>query len=534
MNRLALSIAILTVAACVARAQDVPPASAPASPASAPAAMNQRMLMLLADEFPVTEFWWTYYSLCGAGYVVDVAAPEKGLVRVDDRVRDNDAPANLSLADVDIRNYAGLVIPGGRASQKLQNDAKALEICRQFAQAGKIVAGIGQAQRLLALAGVLKGRACTFPWAIADDLADAWKQGLLGQYLDQPVAVDGTLITGRSSADLEAFLSQLTRAVRIGPAVDAAHPPRLAVINPGAPRRMVWAAAVAPTFHGIDVQEVAVKDLATFAASCDANALDLLVVLDGRELDELKATPALASLVSAMGSDKARPRVAAVGPAAEMLGELKLMTPGVAALKGRTEDLPFQIVSMARAAHRPGAAAEPNAAPYTAVLALAEGFDERVVIGMECYLRFHGFTVLRVGPSAGFVRGMGRLPIQAAVGYDAPGAIAADATIIAPGGLWPRGSDSQRRIDWILERYKGGARGVAFGLDSLELASQEALAGKSFATSDQARSSFSKDGGRYSDARATLTAERLVTAKGADCLSDAIRLLEPPDPPHAK
>jgi protease I len=55
-------------------------------------------------------------------------------------------------------DYAGLVIPGGRAPEYIRLDKRVLQIVQEFDRAKKPIAAICHGPLVLAAAGVLKGR----------------------------------------------------------------------------------------------------------------------------------------------------------------------------------------------------------------------------------------------------------------------------------------------------------------------------------------------------------------------------------------
>jgi protease I len=100
---------------------------------------------------------------------------------------------NAKFDAVQVKDYAGLVVPGGRAPEYVRLNPRALEIVREFFAANKPVAAICHGLQLLATAGVLKGRSCTAYAACGPEVALAG-----GRYVEVPVDevhVDGNLVT---------------------------------------------------------------------------------------------------------------------------------------------------------------------------------------------------------------------------------------------------------------------------------------------------------------------------------------------------
>ncbi|MEZ6064233.1 MAG: DJ-1/PfpI family protein [Planctomycetaceae bacterium] len=140
------------------------------------------------------------------GYSVDAVCPGK---RAGDQIRTaihdfegdqtySEKPGhnftlNATFDDVQADQYAGLVIPGGRAPEYLRLNPRVLEVVRQFAEAGKPIAAICHGLQLLAAAGVLTDRKCTAYPACGPEVRLA---GATFEELPVDAAcVDGNLVT---------------------------------------------------------------------------------------------------------------------------------------------------------------------------------------------------------------------------------------------------------------------------------------------------------------------------------------------------
>jgi protease I len=104
------------------------------------------------------------------------------------------------LAEVDPDAYDALVIPGGFSPDMLRRDPHNLEFVRKFHEAGKPIAAICHGPWLLVSAQVARGRRMTCFMSIKDDIINAG-----AHYVDEPVVVDGNIITSRMPDDLPDF-----------------------------------------------------------------------------------------------------------------------------------------------------------------------------------------------------------------------------------------------------------------------------------------------------------------------------------------
>lgn len=129
--------------------------------------------------------------------------------------------------DIEAREFAALVIPGGsRSLGSLQRDVGAQELVRAFCELDKLVAAIGSACSLLIAADVVRGRTLSAPLELREELEAAG-----GIYSERAVHRDQNLITCRSAADLPAFcgllieqLAQLSSNARVDEASEESFP----------------------------------------------------------------------------------------------------------------------------------------------------------------------------------------------------------------------------------------------------------------------------------------------------------------------
>lgn len=110
--------------------------------------------------------------------------------------------------DVRAADFDAVVIPGGYAPDLMRRYPAMVNLVRQMAQTGKVVAAICHGGWMLASADILSGRTVTAFFAIKDDLVHAG-----AVFVDQEVVVDGNLITSRQPEDLPAFCRAIIQAL---------------------------------------------------------------------------------------------------------------------------------------------------------------------------------------------------------------------------------------------------------------------------------------------------------------------------------
>ena len=112
---------------------------------------------------------------------------------------------DVALNDVIGQEFDMIVLPGGEpGATNLGKDERVTGLLQQLAQAGKYTAAICAAPRVLAQSGLLeRRRATSYPGALAAESVP----GLT--YVDEPVVIDGRVITSRGPGTAMDFALQL-------------------------------------------------------------------------------------------------------------------------------------------------------------------------------------------------------------------------------------------------------------------------------------------------------------------------------------
>ncbi|MGB3737934.1 MAG: type 1 glutamine amidotransferase domain-containing protein [Pontixanthobacter sp.] len=170
-----------------------------------------KVLILSADGFEQSELMKPKAALEDAGYETVVASIESGEIKGwDENDWGKSVSVDLTLGDVDVNDYAALLLPGGQINPDLLRVEKdAIAIVKKFNDAGKPIAAICHAPWLLIEAGIVNGKTATCYTSIRTDLKNAG-----ANVVDQEVAEDGNLITSRNPDDLPAFSKTLIGQIK--------------------------------------------------------------------------------------------------------------------------------------------------------------------------------------------------------------------------------------------------------------------------------------------------------------------------------
>lgn len=154
--------------------------------------------ILTADNVEDIEFFYPYYRLNEAGYLVDVITPKGGRFSGKHGLG---LSQSLSVNEVNPSDYAMLYIPGGKAPAELARNERALHFVWEFAQLGRPIAAICHGVQVLIEADLVHGRQMACWPEIAQELVEAG-----GIFVDEALVVDGRFITARRPGDLHRHL----------------------------------------------------------------------------------------------------------------------------------------------------------------------------------------------------------------------------------------------------------------------------------------------------------------------------------------
>ena len=159
------------------------------------------------EQVELTEPWKKVEDEGGTPELISLESGEiQGFDHLD---RADTFEVDRPVADADMNDYDGLVLPGGVANPDfLRTDEQAVEFTRAFFEAGKPVAAICHGPWVLVEADVVRGRTVTSWPSLKTDIRNAG-----GTWVDQEVRVESGLVTSRKPDDLPAFCEKLVEEI---------------------------------------------------------------------------------------------------------------------------------------------------------------------------------------------------------------------------------------------------------------------------------------------------------------------------------
>lgn len=157
------------------------------------------LLVFVGGDYEDLELWYPRLRLIEAGYGVLLVGDARHVVYHGKH--GYPARSDAAFGSVDVRDHAGVVIPGGWMPDQLRRNARVLELVRAFDQEQKLIAAICHGGWIPISAGVYRGVRVTGSVGIKDDLINA---GAL--YEDAPVVVDRHFVSSRRPDDLPEFM----------------------------------------------------------------------------------------------------------------------------------------------------------------------------------------------------------------------------------------------------------------------------------------------------------------------------------------
>ncbi|HEY2011861.1 MAG TPA: DJ-1/PfpI family protein [Bryobacteraceae bacterium] len=166
--------------------------------------MSRKVLLVTGDGGDSYEALYAFHRFLEARWEPVVAAPSRRRLHMVEQDFEpgwdtyverpgHTLEATVAITAVAARDFAAIVVLGGRAPEYLRNDASLLSLVLEFAQQEKCICAIGHGIQVLAAAGLIKGRTVACHAHVRIEVERCG-----GTYSSKPAVRDGKLITAQT------------------------------------------------------------------------------------------------------------------------------------------------------------------------------------------------------------------------------------------------------------------------------------------------------------------------------------------------
>jgi len=153
------------------------------------------------------EFIYPYYRFQEEGYKVDIV----GSKAKETYIGKNGVPikSDISPEEANVDEYDAVIIPGGRAPDKMRTNQGLVNIVKEAYNKGKVIAAVCHGPQMLIEADILRGKKATCWKSVVTDLKNAG-----ATFIEAQAVVDGNLVTSRFPADLPKFCQETIKLLK--------------------------------------------------------------------------------------------------------------------------------------------------------------------------------------------------------------------------------------------------------------------------------------------------------------------------------
>lgn len=163
---------------------------------------DMRIAIVATDMVEESELTEVREALEAAGAITELIAPKEGEIIAAnhfDKSRKYDVDATLE--EIDAEEYDAVYLPGGALNaDQIRKEPLLQRFLQHMNDSDKPIAAICHAAWELISAGIVEGHTLTSYDSIADDVRNAG-----GEWVDEPVVIDGNLISSRKPDDIPKF-----------------------------------------------------------------------------------------------------------------------------------------------------------------------------------------------------------------------------------------------------------------------------------------------------------------------------------------
>jgi protease I len=171
---------------------------------------TKRIAILIEQKFEDAEFQVPYKGLKMAGMDVVVLGS-----RMNDEYKGKQGKVAVkpdgTTTEARPEEFDAVVIPGGMAPDMMRTNPNTVRFVQQAMVQGKLIAAVCHGPQVLIQGDLLKGKNATGFLSIAKDMQNAG-----ANYINEPLVVDGNLITSRQPGDLAIFTTAILSRLGYG------------------------------------------------------------------------------------------------------------------------------------------------------------------------------------------------------------------------------------------------------------------------------------------------------------------------------
>ena len=164
---------------------------------------TKRIAILIENDVEDMEFQIPYNALSRAGAEITVLGS-----RTNETYRGKQGKlaqkADATTTDARAEDFDAVIIPGGHAPDAMRTNMKTVRFVQDAVESGAIVAAVCHGPQVLIEGDLLRGKRATGFRAIRKDMENAG-----ANFSDEPLVVDGNLITARRPGDLPIFTTAI-------------------------------------------------------------------------------------------------------------------------------------------------------------------------------------------------------------------------------------------------------------------------------------------------------------------------------------
>jgi protease I len=173
-------------------------------------AINKRVAILIENGVEDAEFQVPYKGIQMAGIEVVVLGS-----RMNETYKGKQGKlsqqADGTTTEAVAAEFDAVVIPGGMAPDRMRTNPNTVRFVQEMMAQGKLVAAVCHGPQVLIEGDLLRGKRATGFVAIRKDMINAG-----ADYTDEPLVVDGNLLTSRQPGDLAIFTTALLSRLGYG------------------------------------------------------------------------------------------------------------------------------------------------------------------------------------------------------------------------------------------------------------------------------------------------------------------------------